>query len=404
MHVWKQAKTLPFYIFLVLRYFPPIVLIIAFDFHYVLLPYSQLVLPDGPAIGLLLPKCRLSTIRITLVPVITAMSGAVLRMIEKWVKWLLRVVYVGQIGVTIFSTYEDYIGFFSAPDFCQPVDELGENNPNSLLALFLSSIIFDLVIFYLTLRKGLEARAKGTGSTLLEVLVQGGNLYFMSLFLLNLINVILIALTLKTFENDLGFDSFPWTGDYIGNTNAQLTSVLFLDLRAVAYRSRQSYHNPSAITATIGEWFNFNQSDSGQSGPSSSNIQPGSHTRENRFIGQRTLQDLMGYEDFAVDLQDFDDGDYNSRKFGRVDGEDNTRCKHCFFFMTNFMNLLYVIYYLQSIPPAESLALGVALDLVCLSVGVEDIDDLIADVEQALSWAINGWNCASTCVAFSDSE
>ncbi|KIJ32016.1 hypothetical protein M422DRAFT_36044 [Sphaerobolus stellatus SS14] len=57
-----------------------------------------------------------------------------------------------------------------------------------------------------------------------------------------------------------------------------------------------------------------------------------------------------------------------------------------------------------SIPPAERLALGITPDLVRLSVGVEDIDDLIADVEQALSWAVEGWNSTSTSVASSDSE
>ncbi|KIJ31150.1 hypothetical protein M422DRAFT_267223 [Sphaerobolus stellatus SS14] len=262
VHVWKQAKTLPFYIFLVLRYFPLIVLIIAFDFHYVLLAYSRLVAPI-----VLIPNNReLSTIRIALAPVITATSGG-------------------------------------------------------LLPLSLSAISFDLVIFYLTLRKGLEARAKETGSTLLKVLVRGGNLYFMSLSFVNFLNVLLIALTVKTFGLEWGFNSvFPWIGDYIGNINVQLTSVitsvivshLFLDLREAAYRSHKSYNNPSAITATVGEWFNFNQSESGQSDPSGPNIQPGSHTRENQFIGQSTLQGLMGYEDFAVDLQHFDDGDYNS--------------------------------------------------------------------------------------------
>ncbi|KIJ31160.1 hypothetical protein M422DRAFT_267240 [Sphaerobolus stellatus SS14] len=208
----------------------------------------------------------------------------------------------------------------SIPDSCQPVNELGSGNPNSLLPLFLCSISFDLVIFYLTLRKGLEARAKGTGSTLLKVLVRGGNLYFMALFFVNFINVLLIALAVKKFEDGLpeGFiNIFPWIGDFIGSINVQLASVitsvivshLFLNLREAAYRSRKSYDNPSTITATIGEWFNFNQSASGQSDP---NIQPECHTSENRFIGQRTLQGLMGYEDFAVDLQHFDDADYNS--------------------------------------------------------------------------------------------
>ncbi|KIJ28013.1 hypothetical protein M422DRAFT_270782 [Sphaerobolus stellatus SS14] len=199
VYVWKQAKTLLFYIFLVLRYFPPIVLIIAFDFQYVLLPDSQPVLPNNLGIRLLPLNCELSTIWIACAPVISGASGV--------------------------KTSEDNIeGIYTV---------------------------------------------------------------------------------------------FPRIGDLIGNINVQLTSVitsvivshLFLDLREAAYRSHKSYNSPSAITATVGEWFNFNQSESGQSDP---NIQPGCHTRENWFIGQRTLRDLMEYEDFAVDLQHFDDGDYNS--------------------------------------------------------------------------------------------
>ncbi|KIJ23748.1 hypothetical protein M422DRAFT_275607 [Sphaerobolus stellatus SS14] len=116
---------------------------------------------------------------------------------------------------------------------------------------------------------------------------------------------------------------FPWIGDFIGNINVQLTSVitsvivsyLFLDLREAAYHSHKPYNNPSAITATVGERFNFNQSTFEQSDPT---ILPESRIRENRFIGQRTLQRLMGYEDFAVDLQHFDDGDYDSMSEERL--------------------------------------------------------------------------------------
>ncbi|KIJ23749.1 hypothetical protein M422DRAFT_39471, partial [Sphaerobolus stellatus SS14] len=57
-----------------------------------------------------------------------------------------------------------------------------------------------------------------------------------------------------------------------------------------------------------------------------------------------------------------------------------------------------------SIPPAERLALGITPNLVRLSFGVEDVDDLIADVEQALSRAINGWDSATTSVASGDPE
>ncbi|KIJ31163.1 hypothetical protein M422DRAFT_267243 [Sphaerobolus stellatus SS14] len=60
---------------------------------------------------------------------------------------------------------------------------------------------------------------------------------------------------------------------------------------------------------------------------------------------------------------------------------------------------------LQSIPPAERLvSRSVTPNLVRLSVGVEDVDDLTADVEQALSWTVDGWNSASISLASSDSE
>ncbi|KIJ23313.1 hypothetical protein M422DRAFT_276134 [Sphaerobolus stellatus SS14] len=55
-----------------------------------------------------------------------------------------------------------------------------------------------------------------------------------------------------------------------------------------------------------------------------------------------------------------------------------------------------------NIRPAERLALGIAPHIVRLGVGVEDVDDMIADVHQALSWAVNGWNSASTSVASRD--
>ncbi|KIJ31118.1 hypothetical protein M422DRAFT_36309 [Sphaerobolus stellatus SS14] len=67
-------------------------------------------------------------------------------------------------------------------------------------------------------------------------------------------------------------------------------------------------------------------------------------------------------------------------------------------------NSMISLCYLQIIPPAEHLMLGITPDLVRLSVGVEDVDYLIADVGQALSWTINGWNSASTGVASGDSE
>ncbi len=43
-----------------------------------------------------------------------------------------------------------------------------------------------------------------------------------------------------------------------------------------------------------------------------------------------------------------------------------------------------------SIPPAERALLGIGDNLIRLSVGVEDVDDLVEDVEQALELAVRG--------------
>ncbi|KIJ33838.1 hypothetical protein M422DRAFT_35363 [Sphaerobolus stellatus SS14] len=67
-------------------------------------------------------------------------------------------------------------------------------------------------------------------------------------------------------------------------------------------------------------------------------------------------------------------------------------------------NSMISLCYLQIIPLAERLALGTTPDFVRLSVGTEDVDGLIANVEQALSCAVHGWNSDSTSVAFGDSK
>ena len=44
---------------------------------------------------------------------------------------------------------------------------------------------------------------------------------------------------------------------------------------------------------------------------------------------------------------------------------------------------------LQSIPPAERAILGIGPDLIRLSVGIEESEDLIEDIQQALEYAVD---------------
>ena len=46
---------------------------------------------------------------------------------------------------------------------------------------------------------------------------------------------------------------------------------------------------------------------------------------------------------------------------------------------------------LQSIPLVEWVLLGISVNLVQLSIGIEEGDDLVVDVEEALEWVVEGW-------------
>ncbi|KIJ31205.1 hypothetical protein M422DRAFT_267156 [Sphaerobolus stellatus SS14] len=220
-----------------------------------------------------------------------------------------------------YSTYQDTQDtstqnvVIAGTDLCPPLQEalttspksfgegiISDNNHQDLLPLFLSAISFDIVLFSLTLRKGLHVWANKTGTIFLQVLVEGGILYFIALFLVNFVNVVLLASATTEWPFDalntgvIG-TNFSWTGDYVGNINVQLTSVLFLDLREAAHRSQQSYNNPSAVTWSVGQWIHRDGSKT-----TGGIISPKNDMGGKQFIGQWTLRSLMGNEDFGVEL------------------------------------------------------------------------------------------------------
>ncbi|KIJ38387.1 hypothetical protein M422DRAFT_259058 [Sphaerobolus stellatus SS14] len=300
-------------------------------------------LEDG--LGLYRSDCQFSFFRLSLGPVISATSAVILIMRvnaiykkHKWIKTLMIVMYLGQMAATMgfnvqFSIYQDSQSFFVNPvngrpasesHTCPPIDELNGTNPKNLLPLFLSSISFDIVIFSLTIRKGFQAQAKGTSTTLLKILVQGGSIYFIALFLANFMNVMLILLAMNTYEEYGAEYPLIWIGTFIGNINVQFTSAvtsvivshLFLALREAAYRSRRVYNSPSAITETVGQWFQVEDCKAGWDSSSCTDIPPENNTKGKQFLGQETFRDIMGYEDFAVDFRYFDDEDYDAMDEG----------------------------------------------------------------------------------------
>jgi len=165
---------------------------------------------------------------------------------------------------TIWALFDDSpehgVGLILLRETCPTVDELTDNNPRGVLPLFATTIAFDFVIFILTLRKGLQERARGVRSTLLQVVVQGGNIYFITLLLVNLSNAILAVLAMKDFSLVSSY-KFPWIGAFMGNMNIQLaaaiTSIivsnLFIGLREAAYRSQQVYSGSTGTTRSVGQ-------------------------------------------------------------------------------------------------------------------------------------------------------
>ncbi|KIJ24433.1 hypothetical protein M422DRAFT_274783 [Sphaerobolus stellatus SS14] len=223
----------------------------------------------------------------------------------------LRLRSNGERFIFQYSTYQDTQDtstqevVIAGTDLCPPLQEFLVTSPKNLLPLFLSAISFDIVLFSLTLKKGLHVWANKNSTILLQVLVEGGILYFIALFLINFVNVVLLASATAEWPFDalntgvIG-SNFSWTGDYVGNINVQLTSVLFLDLRQAAHHSRQSYNNPSAVSWSVGQWIHCDSSKT-----TDAIISPENNVGGKQFIGQWTLRALMGNEDFGVELGNF---------------------------------------------------------------------------------------------------
>lgn len=55
----------------------------------------------------------------------------------------------------------------------------------------------------------------------------------------------------------------------------------------------------------------------------------------------------------------------------------------------------FVVVRFQSIPAADRAHLGIGPDLIRLSVGIEDTEDLIDDIQQALEYAVDFADVAS---------
>ncbi|KIJ43244.1 hypothetical protein M422DRAFT_253450 [Sphaerobolus stellatus SS14] len=321
VYVWKQAKNLPFYMFLVLRYFPIIVLIAGFNLRY----FIRMPEDSGHGYDVLLSSldCRILFFRLSLGPVITVVSGVILMLRvkaiyekDRRVIWFLLVIYLCQIMTTIWALFDDSpehgVGLILLRETCPTVDELTDNNPRGVLPLFATTVAFDFVIFILTLRKGLQERARGVRSTLLQVVVQGGNIYFITLLLVNLSNAILAVLAMKDFSLVSSY-KFPWIGAFMGNMNIQLAAAI-----TSIIVSKQAFvkllTGPSKSIVVLREpptpWAN------GCAPPGSATLPPlGNRTpiinTHTSFKGPGSSQNIKGFEEFDAELPqwqyDFDD-------------------------------------------------------------------------------------------------
>ncbi|KIJ25953.1 hypothetical protein M422DRAFT_273044 [Sphaerobolus stellatus SS14] len=334
-YVWKQPKTLTIIAYLILRYFPLFAFIIGFNFRYFVSAETEFFdFVDVHVIVVLeVPynDCGLALFRTSVGPIVTATSGVILilRSVALYngngsIKALLIVFYLVQLVSTILSTFKDsrqnnFPNAFDktqSQDMCAPINEEthAANSPQWLLPLCVSALLFDITVFSLTFWKGIQARKRGANSTLMNVLVQGGNIYFLTLFLVNLSNVFLILFNAASslFETSSSAIStiFPFAGEYFGNVNIQLTAVitsvivsnLFLNIREAAYQSRIVHSNPSAITHTAGQWaLALPGSELAYFSNAHENM-TSTQTFHQQFIGQRALQVMMGYEDFEVVL------------------------------------------------------------------------------------------------------
>ncbi|KAF8883830.1 hypothetical protein BD779DRAFT_811736 [Infundibulicybe gibba] len=187
VYIWNQRKSIPSYLFFVFRYVTPIVSIL------------NLVAEHNPhwsgktcSDWIWLP--------VAVGPIISVATGVILILRvhaiyarSRWILYITIPVYLAQLGVMGWSI-DGGVPAQLPPGFigCVPSEKPGTGI--QLSALYIAALVFDAMIFALTLGRAIYMHMTKSTVPLVTLIVRDGTLYFMVIFIVNLVNVFMLTL------------------------------------------------------------------------------------------------------------------------------------------------------------------------------------------------------------------
>ncbi|PPR06274.1 hypothetical protein CVT24_000893 [Panaeolus cyanescens] len=218
-YMWNRKKGFPFWLFLIFRYVTPIVSLI------------NLVSEHDPNwIG---DVCKnWIWLPVAVGPIVSMATGIILILRvhaiysqADWVLWVTVPVYLGQLVVMGWAIPSG-VPAQLPPGWvgCIPIPEPGTGI--RLSSIYIAALVFDAVIFALTLGRAIYYRFTGSLIPLITLVIRDGTLYFAVIFTVNLTNVFLLALA----PADLSAINAP----FASMITAILVARLMMNLRAAA--------------------------------------------------------------------------------------------------------------------------------------------------------------------------
>ncbi|KIJ34339.1 hypothetical protein M422DRAFT_263650 [Sphaerobolus stellatus SS14] len=314
--VWKQRKTFSSFLFIGFRYFPALAFIVDQTRFYVQSNQGF----SSPGVSVLIPGlpqnldfCGFWWPRLIAGPVISVCTGLILILRVQalyaranWVLGILILAYLCQLAILGWSTWKDVtrpaitLDGDSISTLCIFDTEINTGS-KSLIPVFIAAIVFDIMIFCLTFWKGRRTRLHKTTFPLVQVILRDGNLYFLAIFIVNLITLIVILV-----------DPFS---PYLGTSNVQMSAIitgilvtrLFFNLKHVALKSR---NNPLSLVlpnkTAMRERATSPSTSPRENGFIRNEYKPEETSQAAGRFGTTTLRTMVDLDlsDLGVDLQD----------------------------------------------------------------------------------------------------
>lgn len=203
----------------------------------------------------------------------------------KWVLGIMIPVYLAELAVEAWSVPAGApaplpSGFIG----CVPSEKAGTGR--RLSGIYIAALGFDATIFLLTFGRAIYMRLAKSTIPLAELVIRDGTLYFLVIFVVNLVNVLLLQLA----PADLGAINAP----FASMITTVLVARLMLNLREAGKQKVLLSNGQTATThKSMSTWRAAGQSEE---------TDETEDTDETNDRPPRSFHDLLGFDEFDVSL------------------------------------------------------------------------------------------------------